>query len=519
VAARSVSLPDGVTAPAAGRRPATRRADPLALRAFDAPVALRRAFGRATLFAEGSAERAILRLLATDDPGERAQTAVLLSGWRWPSPAARRLFDEVLPLAGGRVLPSGPWGEDRAADHLMLRALPAPRPSDTPAYAAAVPWEGFLAWAGGLLFYRGEALPEDLLPAGAAALAAARGHRPALDALAERLPAGRLGARARDALRALSLRLALEGTLGPAAVRWLVPSPRGGGSRGPSPESWRPALLALHASRRSGNETALVHLTAALAAAHFRSALGRSAAAAGLDVAIPRWGAPPLSAAAQESLRGALDRLTGVSLWADPPWPGEWGGPDDVAIGTRLALLLGRSEAVGLVLLDDRLAVAAIWALLGRTQSALAQLAGWRTAPLFQAARDALRARIVPGFGPGLPGERPLGREAEAVLASLEATPDPSVALGSPHWLLARGRGALTSRLIRGGRRDLARHLRTVLDRPDQRERLAPFWILRGDEDTASVLGLASWLRERVPALGDRDWTRFLEWRCRQIAT
>ena len=409
----------------------------------------------------------------------------------------------------------GFWGEDGAVDALRLRRLAGTS-------AAEAPWEGFLEWAGRALFQRNDPLPEDVLPAAAAAMAASAGWRRALDACLLRLPEGPLGRRAHRALSTLTLRVALEDALVPAAVRWLIP----GGDALSSEESeawqtapWRPALLSLRAYHEYGNDAGVVHLTAGLVASRFRRGFRTAARRRRLDVAVPCWGAATLSATAQKVLRRALARLGDVDPWnLRGPGPSEWGGPDGWEVEVSLTRLLGgRSELARLVLLDDRLCLAAVWGLLGRPQSALAQLAGWKTAPIFAEAREALR-RGLPGWREhGLPDEVPRGPEADDLFRTLGSTPDPSVALGSPHWMLPDGRGAHTNRLLKQGRRDEARRLRTILDRPDVRQKLEPLWILTGPEDTASVVALAQWLAVRVPSPSEREWLAFLEGQCRRI--
>lgn len=457
------------------------RADPLGMRAFDRPTVLRRLFRRpgSSFLEPGSPERRILAMLMADDRQESEAASAPRSGERWPVPEGRLLFERASALARGQVSLPGFWGEDAVVDRLRLRALSG---SGAP---ARVPWEGFLAWAGAALPSGTEPLPEEALPAACAAVAAARGYRKAVETVLARLPGAPLGARAARALRITAMRLAIEGGFARQTLRWLVPGlhdpPPEGGDAG---DLWRPGLLALRACREHDNEAGVVHLTAALAAGHFR------------------WGAG----------RGGR-----------PPWPLEWGGPDGSEVAARIASLVGgRADLLRLVLLDERLAVAAVWGLLGRTPSALAQLAGGSAevaalGPLFQAAREALRQGLLRRTRPGLPAERPFSRDADRLRALVESTPDPSVALATPHWMLERGRGALTNRLIRQGRRDDARHLRTVLDRADLRESLSPFWLLQGPADAASVLALARWLRDRVPVPGEREWLAFMEWECRRM--
>ncbi|HSB60898.1 MAG TPA: hypothetical protein VLI67_04220, partial [Vicinamibacteria bacterium] len=510
-----------------------RRADPLALRAFDQPTVLRRLFGRtsASFLGEGTPERRLLALLMEEDRAA-AEAAVPEP---WSVPEARRLVERVSALVRGEGAFPGFWGEDEVVDRLRLRALA--RREARPGVA----WEGFLAWAGGALTGLAEAprrdgegptsleealtrsveaLPEAALPAACAAVASARGYRKALEAVLARLPGEAPGARAGQALRTTAMRLALEGGFLPASLGWLVPGHRGAAlDAAGADDLWRPGLLALRGCEEHGHEGGLVHLTAALTAGHFRWGLGRVARRLKLDIAVPRWGDPPLAGDARHSLRTGLRSLRDADLaelWGVSPWPSEWGGPDVPEIGRRIGGLVGgRVDHVALILLHDRLAVAAVWALVGRSQSALAQIAAGTVEPALERAREALRSGIARGTKPGLPAHRPAAPAAETLRALLQSTPDPSVALRTPHWMLERGRGALTNRLIREGRRDEARHLRTVLDRADLRERLAPFWLLRGPADTGSVLALARWLRAHVPLPPERGWVAFMEWQCR----
>ena len=98
--------------------------------------------------------------------------------------------------------------------------------------------------------------------------------------------------------------------------------------------------------------------------------------------------------------------------------------------------------------------------------------------------------------------------------ALIRSTPDPSVALGSPHWL--PNRGAALGLLERQGRGAEARPLRTTLDRRDLRELLEPFWLL-APEDADRLGELALWLAPGVPAPSRREWTWWLDRRCREI--
>jgi hypothetical protein len=66
---------------------------------------------------------------------------------------------------------------------------------------------------------------------------------------------------------------------------------------------------------------------------------------------------------------------------------------------------------------------------------------------------------------------------------------------------------------------EAARALRPVLDRPDLRRDLEPYWVLRGTLfDEAALVSLAAWLgeRERRPP-GRTDWMRLAEDTCRRL--
>jgi hypothetical protein len=492
-----------------------RHANPLAFRAFDRPTLLRRRFARPggpSFLSRGTPERELLDRLASPK---------VLSGEVGDD--RRRVFEMLTSVAKEPQHLPGFWGEEPALDALRLRGLGGTGATGAVGAtgAAQMPWDGFLEWAGRAVLADTARLPEDALPAAVAAMAASAGWRRALEACSSRVPDGPLGARSSGALASLTMRAAFDGVLLPGAVRWLIPG--GDATSSDADEAWqaaawRPALLALRAFREHGNDAGIVHLTAALVAGHFRWGLRTAARRQKIDVAVPRWGAPPLSATAQETLRGAALWLSDADPWSQSvPWPREWGGPDGPWLATWLTRLLrGRSDLALLVLLDDRLCLAVAWGLLGRAQSALAQLDGWKTAPVFAEAREAVRQGL-PGWPElGLPPERPRGPELDDLFRTLASTPDPSVALGSPHWMLPGGRGAHTNRLLKHGRRDEARRLRTILDRPDVRQKLEPLWILTGPEDTASVVALARWLAGRVPSPSESEWIAFLEWQCRQ---
>lgn len=484
---------------------------PLTLRAFDRPTLLRRRFARPggpPFLAKGTPERELLHRLARPRPrsGEEADDR-------------RRAFELLTSVAKEPAHLPGFWGEEPALDTLRLEGLGTTTVT-APTGAAPIPWDGFLEWAGRAVLADAARLPDDALPAAVAAIAASTGWRRALEACSTRLPEGPPGRRSVAALAIATLRAAFDGVLLPGAVRWLIPG--GDATASDANETgdaaaWRPALLALRAFREHGNDAGIVHLTAALVAGHFRWGLRTAARRQKMDVAVPRWGAPPLSATEQETLLAAVRWLSDTDPWNQSvPWPRDWGGPDGPVLATWLTRLLrGRSELAQLALLDDRLCLAVAWGLLGRPQSALAQLDGWKTAPVFAEAREAVRHGL-PGWPElGLPPERPRGPELDDLFRMLASTPDPSVVLGSPHWMLPGGRGAHTNRLLKHGRRDEARRLRTILDRPDVRQKLEPLWVLTGPEDTASVVALARWLAPRVPSPSESEWIAFLEWQCR----
>jgi hypothetical protein len=142
--------------------------------------------------------------------------------------------------------------------------------------------------------------------------------------------------------------------------------------------------------------------------------------------------------------------------------------------------------------------------------------------PSLREAREALgdavhRGRDVRDPGSAIP-ELAWGPEAARLLQRLRATPEPSVELGSPHWMLGEQRGALISRLIAEGKGEVASAVRPVLDRADLRRDLEPFWLLRGGmEDTRAVEALAAWLAAReAPSLAPAEWTAFAEEFCRR---
>jgi hypothetical protein len=501
--------PSDVTAVAATIDGACRvqRVDPLTLRAFDRPTRLRQRFARPdgpSFLAGGTPERELLDRLAKPGPksGEVGDD--------------RRLAFEMLTAVTTEPtrLP-GFWGEEPALDALRLDDIGDLGSGAMP----EISWDGFLEWAGRALLADPARLPEETVPAAVAAIAASSGWRRALEACSSRLPEGPLGERSAGALASAALRAALEGVLLPGQVRWLIPigDAKSDAKDAARQAAWRPALLALRAFREHGNEAGVVHLTAALVAGHFRWALRTEARRQDMPVEVPPWGAPPLSPAAQETLLQAVRWVSDTDPWrTGVPWPRDWGGPDGPLLATWLTRLLhGRTELARLALLDDRLCLAVVWGLLGRPQSALAQLDGWKTAPIFAEAREAVRRGIAGWPDLDLPRERPRGPELDDVFRTLSSTPDPSVVLGSPHWMLPGGRGAHTNRLMKQGRRDDARHLRTILDRPDVRRKLEPLWVLTGPEDTASVLALGRWLAPRAPSPSEKDWIAFLEWQCR----
>jgi hypothetical protein len=173
------------------------------------------------------------------------------------------------------------------------------------------------------------------------------------------------------------------------------------------------------------------------------------------------------------------------------------------------------------VFLDARLAVAAVYALLGYVPSARAQAQGASPpamledarASLLRALEQPLRKTIEVGALPA----RPLGPDARRLLDRLRSTPEPSLALGAPFWLLP-DRGAIITRLVREGRRAVASSLRNLLDRPDVRQDVEPFWLLH-EADTKALQQLALRLAPRLATEAtERQCLALLERWCRECS-
>jgi len=360
-----------------------------------------------------------------------------------------------------------------------------------------------------------------------AALAASRGYRGAFLVLALRV-ADRLGGSFAAPLSIVALRCALEGVFLPAFVALLLPAARRRQHTASGRDPWAAALLALRAYREGEENVAgFVHLAAALLASDLRERVLLFAdREAGAVLRRRWWSALPAEAdGAMASvvalLRAKSELVTSFTL---TPWPRGWGGPDFRRLLEALPALLGtRTPGLALeLLLDDRLTVAALFALVGYGPSAEALLAQAAVHPSLREAREAVgdavhRRRDVPDPGTAIP-ELPWGPEAARLLQRLRATPEPSVELGSPHWMLGEQRGVLMSRLVAEGKGEVASAVRPVLDRADLRRDLEPFWLLRGGvEDTRAVEALAAWLAAReTPSLAPADWISFAEEFCRR---
>jgi hypothetical protein len=489
--------------------PGVKRRAPLSFssRSFARPVLMRRLFGDLT--------PDVVALLSAARTDDALEPALRLSSQHWSDDQVR-ILDQLRAMARGAVAPPGFWAEDVAADALRLRAL---QEGD---HGAPMAWGRFLGWAGARLEAAPLAkVPPELARAVTASLVAAHGYRPAFQTLTQR---GRLPAAFTEALSRVALRCALDGVFLPRFIAYLVPRLRRRGADGSDP--WAIALLALHAYHVHHDVAGLVHLTAALVSADIRERLVAFANRTTAAFLRRPWGAR-LPAEADDALSDAVlllrVRAYRFEQFRLSPWKAGWGGPDVGAVVQLVSRLLGRrdqSRALE-VFLDDRLAVAALFAAIGYAPSAQAQLAQADVTPsLLEARRSLELARALPLSEPGtvLP-ERPWSAEAERLFQRLRTTPEPSVALASPHWMLGEGRGALMSRLMAEGRFEAARAVRPLLDRADLRRDLAPFWILPGAaEDTEAVTDLAAWLAARECAsLDETEWLRFAEDTCRRL--
>jgi hypothetical protein len=508
--------------------PRVRRERPPALStlAFDRPTAFRALFRRPTgapFLAEGTPERDLMNLLAAPSFEEAAAAANPLAEHEWVHAGPEAVFAELRGLALGEIPLAALWGEDRAADGLRLRILRAVAGEPEPELPE-MRWGRFLRWAGERLVPSPpSALPLRLLRVAAASLAAVGGYRFAFEALVPDVSA-KPGAERFDVLSLLSLRAALEDAFVPAFVEWLVPA---GALRraGVLPrDPWAGSLLAVRAFGEHGNIPAVVHLTAALLAADLRERVltfaGREAASLWRR---PWWARVPVEAEGAFADAVAMVRSQALTLVRGErkPWPKGWGGPDLAPVLEMLQALLGR-RASGLELfLDDRLAVAAVYAVIGYVPSATAQLDAASVSPPLSEARGALHDAL----GRSGPTREPASllaaggwdRDADRLYRQLRGTPDPSVELGSPHWLLEGARGALMAHLVKDGRRRTATAVRSVLERADLQNELRPFWILRGTgEDTQAVYALAVWAAQRgEEPVPEAEWIRFVEAVCR----
>jgi hypothetical protein len=501
--------------------PVVRRRDPLTLssRSFDRPVVLRRLF--ADHAATAALEDVVSLLSAPSLEEARLLTPRLLDQAGDADSRPELLALCYTALGEGE---RSAWGDDAAADALQLRLVRSwsePRPTQ-------LGLAQLLKWAGARLDVPALAkLPPTLARVVTASLAAARGYRGAFLVLALRAPQRQAGSFAAP-LSILALRGALEGEFLPAFVPLLLPPARRRHHSADGRDPWAACLLALHAYQEQQTVAGAVHLAAALLAVDLRERLLLFAAKEAAAVLRRRWGSAPPPGSEQdmagvvELLRSKAELVSGFAL---TPWPRQWGGPDFAAVAAALQKLLGvRSTTRGLeLLLDDRLAVAALFALVGYVPSASALLAQAQVHPALEEACHALEHALHRGHAHDDPAlvlkGLPWGAEAERLFQRLRATPEPSVELGSPHWLLGAERGTVMSRLVAEGRSDAARAVRPVLDRPDLRRDLEPFWLLRGTpEDTAAVGELLAWLstRDRATTIEPAEWLRFAEERCRR---
>jgi hypothetical protein len=390
-----------------------------------------------------------------------------------------------------------------------------------------VVWGRFLEWAGTRLAEAPlSTLPPALARAAAAALAAARGYRGAFETLAARssLPSGFA-----EPMTLMALRCALGGTFLPSLVGHLMPRGRGRRRQEASRGPWSVPLLAWRAYREQGSVAGLVHLTAALVATDVRERLLTFADRETAPALRRRWWSS-LREESDRSLTGAVRLLReggqALTTPAPGPWPREWGGPDSRQVIRGVERMLGvKAASLALeVFLDDRLTVAALFATSGFQPSAEAQLAEADVPPALEEARRALAAGLAASPTRADPLSAlpalPVSAAADRLFQRLRSTPEPSIELASPHWLLGHTRGLLVSRLVAEGRFEAARAVRPVLDRADLRRDLEPYWILRGTLfDGAAMTGLALWLGERTARpLSRGEWVRFAEDACRGLA-
>jgi len=477
--------------------------------------------------APGAARRRqwdLVGMLTAPDIDVAARRALHLERDGGAGDGQRRAFGELRRLACGDQPLAGHWGDDAVADALRSRILRA-APALAPREDLPVRWDGFLGWAGGRL--AGGLLasaPRSTLAACGASLAAARDYRFALDALVAREVEP--DEEAFDVLSLLALRGALEGLFTPRAIRWLVPGTPAlqcAQLRGRS--AWACALLALRAFRETGQAAGVAYLTAALAVTWFRARLRAVAREGGVKIPARPWGSPPLGPNDQDAVGRALDLMlrdpVGLRCADRPPWPKGWGGPDLRELEARIAAFLDRGVLMARqVLLDDTLATAAVFGLMGHSPSASALVASVRTPAALDGPRAALLRSVSRARGAEPLPELPFSRDAESLFQKLLRFPDPSVELRTPHAMLAGGRGPLVSRLVREGRAAAASAVRTMLDRRDLTAALGPYWLLSGaPESQACVARLARWLASKAAMPAEDEcrawiatrWPRLLE--------
>ncbi|HEX6739932.1 MAG TPA: hypothetical protein VF310_16760, partial [Vicinamibacteria bacterium] len=372
VQARAVAWP----APRVRRR----RPETLPAVALDRPAAFRALFRRpegAPFLAEGSPERALVELLDAPSLEAAADASNVLADRSWERPAQGALFARLRAMALGETPLPALWGEEPAADALRLRLLRAAA-GEVGAELPEMRWGGFLRWAGARLAPETEGLAAPpLVGVAAASLAAAGGHRFAFEALAPRAGAAP-AAEVSDALSLLALRCALEDVFLPSLVEWLVPAGALRRSGALPRPPWAAALLALRAFDERENVPARVHLTAALVAADLRERVSTLAGRAPAELLRRRWwSAPPPEGEGACRAAVAVVRARGATLMQarQQPWPRGWGGPDGAAVVHALEGRVGGLGAALELFLDDRLAVAAVYAAIGYLPSAAAQLA------------------------------------------------------------------------------------------------------------------------------------------------
>jgi len=460
-------------------------------------------------------QRALVGILSAPELAGAAGGAIVVEHGDDVGDVQRPAFRNMRRLAFGDEPLAGFWGDDPVVDALrarILRGFPGGTSATPP-----VRWDGFLGWAGarladGLL----ASAPRDTLPACAASLAAAGGCAFALDALLARAP--QLGEQSFDVLSLLALRAAMGGSFRPGSIPWLIPATTAlqrTEVRGRS--GWASALLALRAYREAGHSSGVACLTAALAATWFRERFRAVAREGGLTIPPRPWGGPQVQASSGDAVwlgMGLVRKDPPAFRRADrPPWPKGWGGPALPLLEERLAAYAGCSVTVAReVFLDDRLATAAVFVLTGDVLGGLAVLASARTPAILEGARAALERALSGAARPEPLPELPVSRETESLFRRLLHFPDPSVALRTPHTMIEGNRGALLSRLVGEGRAADASAVRTMLDRRDLLQALAPYWLLSAaPESRACVTRLARWLATKTAMPGEEEcrlWIR-----------